>query len=138
MTTTSNARPTSGTAAPAGPLLPALRIFAALAVVAVLWQFVTAGQLLPRGSEGAETGHAAGAIVLHVVSGLAAVAAVVLWRQGVVSLGLAALAVVVFAFGFLQAALGGYDSLYVHIPGAMLLTAGVVWLLVAAVRLRRA
>ena len=138
MTTTSNARPTSGTVAPAGPLLTALRVFAALAVVAVLWQFVTAGQLLPRGSEGAETGHAAGAIVLHVVSGLAAVAAVVLWRQGVVSLALAALAVVVFAFGFLQAALGGYDSLYVHIPGAMLLTAGVVWLLVAAVRLRRA
>jgi len=137
-TTTSNARPTSGSTTSAGPLLLALKVFAALAVVAVLWQFVTAGQLLPRGSEGAETGHAAGAIVLHVVSGLAAIAAVVLWRQRVVSLALAALAVVVFAFGFLQAALGGYNSLYVHIPGAMLLTAGVVWLLVAAVRSRRA
>ena len=137
MATTSNVRPPSGTATAGGGVLTALRVFAALAVVAVLWQFVTAGQLLPRGSEGAETGHAAGAIVLHVVSGLAAIAAVVLWRQGVVSLALAALAVVVFGFGFLQAALGGYDSLYVHIPGAMLLTAGVVWLLVAAVRLRR-
>ncbi|SEQ59731.1 hypothetical protein [Microlunatus flavus] len=135
--TTTSPTPTRSATRPAGGLVTALRVFAALAAVVVLWQFVTAGQLLPRGSEGAETGHAAGAIVLHVVSGLAAIAAVVLWRQGVVSLGLAALAAVVFAFGFLQAALGGYDSLYVHIPGAMLLTTGVVWLLVAVVRLRR-
>lgn len=137
MSTTSNVRSTTGGATASGGLVTALRAFAALAVVAVLWQFVTAGQLLPQGSEGAETGHAGGAIVLHVVSGLAAVAAVVLWRQGVVGVGLTALAVVVFGFGFLQAALGGYSSLYVHIPGAMLLTTGVVWLLVAVLRLRR-
>lgn len=138
MTTTSSTPRTAGATRPAGGLLTALRVLAALAVVVVLWQFVTAGQLLPRPSQGPLLGHQAGAIVLHVVSGLAAVAAVLLWRQGVVSLALAALAVVVFGFGFLQAALGGYDSLYVHIPGAMLLTAGVVWLLVAVVRLRRA
>ena len=138
MTTASSTPRTTGTTRPAGGLVTALRVLAALAVVVVLWQFVTAGQLLPRPSGGALLGHQAGAIVLHVVSGLAAVAAVVLWRQGVVSVALAALAVVVFGFGFLQAALGGYDSLYVHVPGAMLLTAGVVWLLVAVLRLRRA
>ncbi len=135
MTTTSDARATTATR-PSGPLVTALTVFAALAVLAVLSQFITAGQLFPSG--GPQEAHAAGAIVLHVVSGLAAVAAVVLWRQGVVGVGLAALAVVVFGFGFLQAALGGYESLYVHVPGAMILTAGVVWLLVAVLRLRRA
>lgn len=138
MTTTSNAPSATGTTRSSSGLLTALRVFAALAVVVVLWQFVTAGQLLPRPSAGPLLGHQAGAIVLHVVSGLAAVAAVVLWRQGVVGLGLTALAVVTFGFGFLQAALGGYDSLWAHVPGAMLLTAGVVWLLVASLRLRRA
>lgn len=113
-------------------LLRVLQVFAALAVLVVFVQFVTAGQLFPAG--GPATLHAAGAIVLHVVSGIAAIAAVLLWRQGRVTIGLAALAVVVFGFGFLQAAIGGYDSLYVHVPGAMLLTGGVVWLLIASLR----
>lgn len=135
--TTTSPTPSRSATRTGGGLVTALRVFAALAVLVVLWQFVTAGQLFPRPSSGPLTGHQAGAIVLHVVSGLAAVAAVVLWRQGVVSLALAALAVVVFGFTFVQAALGGYDTLYVHVPGAMLLTAGVVWLLVAVLRLRR-
>lgn len=117
-------------------LMIALQGFAALAVLTVFWQFITAGQLLPAG--GPAGAHAAGAIVVHVVSGLAAVFAVLLWRRGAAGAGLAALAAAVFAFGFVQAAIGGYQSLYVHIPGAMLLTAGVVWLLVASVRGRRA
>jgi hypothetical protein len=112
--------------------LRAFRAFAALAVLTVLYQFVTAGQLLPQGGPG--QAHAGGAIVLHVFSGLAAVAAVVLWRRDQTSRGVAVLAVVVFVATFVQAAIGGYDSLYVHIPGAMLLTAGVVWLLLASLR----
>lgn len=133
---TATSRQSSTATRPAGVLLPALRVFAALAVLTVLSQFVTAGQLFPSG--GPLLAHQAGAIVLHVVSGLAAVCAVLLWRRGAVGVGLAALAAVVFAFGLVQAAMGGYDTLYVHIPGAMLLTTGVVWLLVVALRVRSA
>ena len=113
-------------------LVRAFQVFAALAVVNVLIQFVTAGQLFPNG--GPEEAHAAGAIVLHVVSGLAAIAAVLLWRQGALSVSRAALAAIVFAYTFLQAYWGGYSSLWIHIPGAMVLTAGVVWVLFVALR----
>lgn len=126
--TSSSVRPTTG----ATPLLRALQAFAALAVVNVLVQFLTAGQLLSSGES--EQLHGTGAIVLHVLSGLAAIAAVVLWRQGHASLGLAALAVVVFGYTFVQAALGEYASLAVHVPGAMILAAGAVWLLIASLR----
>lgn len=108
------------------------QIFAALAVVNVLAQFITAGQLFPDG--GPQGLHAAGAIVLHVLTGLAAVAAVLLWRQGRVTITTAVLAVVVFGYTFLQAYWGGYSSLYIHVPGAMLLTVGVVWVLFTSLR----
>ena len=121
---TATARPT---------LLRVLQIFAGLAVLNVLFQFITAGQLF-RDNAPTEA-HGAGAIVLHVVSGIAAIAAVLLWRQGVIRLSLAVLAAAVFVYTFIQAAIGGYNSLGVHIPGAMLLTAGVVWLLIASLRL---
>jgi uncharacterized membrane protein len=129
-TSTATSSSTSGGAST--PWLRAFQAFAALAVLTVLYQFVTAGQLLPQGGPG--QAHAGGAIVLHVFSGLAAVAAVVLWRRGQASRAVAVLAVVVFLATFVQAAIGGYDSLYVHVPGAMLLTAGVVWLLLASLR----
>ena len=134
MTTTSR---TPATDAPTAsrPLLTGLKVTAALAVLVVLWQFVTAGQLFSQDGGPVEA-HEAGAIVLHVVSGLAAIAAVLLWRQGAVAAWVAALAVVVFAFGFLQAALGGFDTLYVHVPGAMILTGGTVWLAIAVLRRR--
>ena len=128
MTHTSSPR----SAATATPLLRVLQAFAGLAVVNVLVQFLSAGQLVSGGE--AEQAHGTGAIVLHVLSGIAAIAAVVLWRQGRASLGLAALAVVVFGYTFVQAALGEYASLAVHVPGAMILTVGVVWLLIASFR----
>lgn len=127
-TATSTATATGSTG-----LVRAFQIFSALAVVNVLVQFVTAGQLFPNG--GPEGAHAAGAIVLHVVSGLAAIAAGLLWRKGVLSIARAALAAIVFAYTFLQAYWGGYSSLYIHIPGAMLLTVGVVWVLFVSLRL---
>lgn len=131
---------TSAVRRPTAPLRVALQVFAALAVLTLLSQFVTAGQLFgqDRGEGTAAGAHAVGAIVLHVFSGLAAIAAGLLWRQGGLGIGLAALAAVVFALGFVQAALGGYQTLYVHVPGAMILTAGAVWLLVAALRRRPA
>lgn len=111
------------------------QVFSILTALLVLSQFITAGQLFPEG--GPEEVHAAGAIVLHVVSGLSVVAAFVLWRKGGLSTAAAALPVVVFAFTFIQAATGGRSSLAVHVPGAMILTAGVIWQLIAALRLRR-
>jgi hypothetical protein len=134
MSTTSRTTSADASTAP-GPLLTGLKVTAVLAVLTVLWQFITAGQLFGQDG-GPQEAHAAGAIVLHVVSGLAAVAAVLLWRRGAVPAWLALLAVVVFGFGFLQAALGGYQTLYVHVPGAMILTAGTVWLAVAVLRKR--
>ncbi len=126
---------TSSTTTTPSPLLRALQVFAGLAVLDVLFQFITAGQLLT--SRGPAEAHAAGAIALHVLSGVAAICAFFLWRKNQVGGGLLGLAVAVFVFGFIQAAIGGYDSLYLHVPGAMLLTGGVVWLLVATLRPQR-
>jgi hypothetical protein len=112
----------------------AYQTFTVLAAAAVLWQFVTAGQLFPNG--GPEEAHAGGAIVLHVFSGLAAVLAVLAWRRGQMTRGLMALSVVVFGYTFVQAALGGRSSLWIHVPGAMVLTVVITWQLVSALRLR--
>jgi hypothetical protein len=128
---TTDTHAAAGTQASSG-LVRAFQVFAALAVVNVLYQFVTAGQLFPDG--GPEEAHAAGAIVLHVLSGLAAISAFFLWRQGRVGVRTMALAVVVFAYTFLQAYWGGYSSLYIHVPGAMVLTVGVVWVLFTSLR----
>ena len=130
MTTTATARPTTTTTT--SGLIRAVQAFAALSVLTVLFQFITAGQLFPDG--GPEGAHAAGAIVLHVVSGVAAVLAVLGWRRGQLSPRLAGLAVVVCAYSFLQAAWGGRSSLWIHVPGAMAMAAGVVWLFVATLR----
>ncbi|SDS95713.1 hypothetical protein SAMN04488543_2719 [Friedmanniella luteola] len=136
MTSTAAARTTSTTATSAPTLWVRLyQLFSVLTALLVLVQFLTAGQLFPQG--GPEQLHAAGAIVLHVVSGLAVVAAFVLWRTGGMTTAQAALPVVVFAFTFVQAATGGRTNLAVHVPGAMILTAGAVWQLVTALRPRR-
>ncbi len=108
------------------------QVFSVLTALSVLFQFITAGQLFPDGGPGAV--HAGGAIVLHVLSGLAVVAAFILWRRGQLTTTQAALPVVVFVFTFIQAATGGRASLGVHVPGAMILTAGATWQLVAAFR----
>jgi hypothetical protein len=106
----------------------ALQVAAVLTLLSVGFQYVTAGQLFPRG--GPEELHAGGAIVLHVLSGLTAVAAVLLWRRGGCSVRMAVLAGVVFVLTFVQAATGGRDTLWVHVPGAMVVTVGAVWVAV--------
>jgi hypothetical protein len=109
-------------------LLRALRVTSVLAVLSVAFQFVTAGQLFPQG--GPEQLHAGGAIVLHLLTGLTAVSAVLLWRRGGPPARIPALAVVVFLLTFVQAATGGRDTLWIHVPGAMVVTVGTVWLAV--------
>ena len=109
-------------------VLRGLQVTAVLTVVSLAFQFVTAGRLLPDG--GPEGLHATGAVALHVLSGLAALAAVLLRRRGAVPTRTAVLAVVVFVLTFVQAATGGRSTLWVHVPGAMVLTVGAAWLAV--------
>jgi hypothetical protein len=113
----------------------ALRVLSVLTVLSLAWQFVTAGQLFPDG--GPEELHAGGAVVLHVLSGLTALAAGLAWRRGA-PLWVAVVAGLVFVLSFVQAALGGYDTLWAHVPGALVLTIGAVavatWTLVRAAR----
>jgi hypothetical protein len=111
----------------------AFQALTVLTVLNVLLQFLTAGHLFPDG--GPEQLHGAGAITLHLVSGLAAIVAVILWRRNAVTVSLPLLATVVFLATLVQAAIGGRSTLSVHVPGAMVLTLGVTWLLVLALRL---
>ena len=112
-------------------LLGALRVTSVLAVLSVAFQFVTAGQLFPRG--GPEEVHAGGAIVLHVVSALTTVAAFLYYRATRGPLWPTILSAVVLVAGFVQAYIGDEGVMSVHVPLAMLLTLGAVWVLVWAV-----
>jgi len=62
-----------------GPVT-ALRALSALAVLAVLWQGATAGGILMRSRESLEL-HEAGALAVHLLTGLVAIAAFALWRE---------------------------------------------------------
>ena len=73
----------------------ALRVAAALAVLAILWQGATAGGILMRSRESLEF-HEAGAIAVHVLTGLAAIAAFLLRRATRGPLWPVVVAVVVF------------------------------------------
>ncbi len=95
-----------------------------VAVVAVL--FVTAGQLVQ--SHRLENVHGVAAIALHVVSGALAITLLGLARQRGSGWWVAGLASVLFAFSFVQAYLGKGYTLAIHIPGALLLTVGSIWL----------
>jgi hypothetical protein len=111
-------------------LVQGLRVGASLTLVSLAFQYLTAGQLFPQG--GPEQLHAGGAIALHLLSGLTALAAVLLWRRGGAPPWLAALAAVLFLLTFVQASTGGRDTLWIHVPGAMVLTVGAAWLAVAS------
>lgn len=102
--------------------LRALQVFAVLTVVNLAYQFVTAGRLFP----GDDEIHAAGAIVLHVVSGATLVAAAAHWYRTRTALWPSVVAFLVFVYSFIQAATGDRMKLAVHIPGAMALVVGAV------------
>jgi hypothetical protein len=122
--TASTPTPTTSPRAAGGPLI-GLRVAAVLSLVVLAWQFVTAGALLPRG--GPLGLHAAGAIVLHVVLGLLTIAAVLWARSARGPWWPAVVAAVVFVLSFLQAYAGEHGVLALHVPCAMLLTVGTVW-----------
>jgi len=124
---TASTRTASGrSAAPTG----VLRLFqgaAVLSVFVVVLQFLSAGQLL-SGTSGAEGVHAGGAVALHVVQGLAVVAALVLQRATRGPVWPTALALLALAVGFVQAWTGDHTGLAVHVPGAVVTTVVTVWL----------
>ena len=105
--------------------LRALRVAATAAVVMIVLQGVTAGEILSR-SRIAETLHFGGAFAVHLFTGLTALAAFLLARRRAVSWWPTGLAVAVFVVGFVQAALGDAGLLSVHVPLAMLMLVGAV------------
>ena len=105
--------------------LRALRVVATLSVLFIIVQGVTAGEILSR-SRVAETLHFGGAFVVHICTGLTAVAAFLLARRRRVSWWPTGIAVAVFVVSFAEAAFGEFGVLSVHVPLAMLLLVGSV------------
>lgn len=105
--------------------LTTFRALAVLTVAVLAWQFGTAAGLITGGGDAP---HETGAIVLHVLTGLLAAAA--LWHRATAGgpLWPTVLAVVLFALTFVQAYFGSMSGLIVHLPGALVLTVGTVWL----------
>jgi hypothetical protein len=124
--TRSTVTPDTTPGARAGTARTALRATAALATLVVLYQGVTAGQILSR-SEAAEEWHGGGAIALHVVTGLLTLAAVWYARETRGPWWPAVVSGVVFVASFVEASYGHGNTLYVHVPLAVVLTVGTVW-----------
>jgi hypothetical protein len=117
-------------AAPASTLRP-VQAAAVLSLLVLFWQFLSAGRILV--GEDAIGGHGAGAIALHVSTGLLLVATGLHARRTRVWWP-AALAAAVFVLTFVQAALGSSDSIVTHVPLALVLTVGTVWLAASSFR----
>jgi hypothetical protein len=115
-------------------LLRALRVLALLTVLVLLTQGATAGLLFPPATPGSLEWHGVGAIGLHVVTGLTAIAAFLHWGTTGGSPVPPALAVAVFALTFLQAWLGQATTLWAHVPGALALMLAGTWVLAWAWR----
>jgi hypothetical protein len=102
----------------------AVQVAAVLSVLALLWQFASAGRLL-SGSAALDL-HKAGAYAVHATTLLLVVATFLHARAGgprwpvVVS-------AIVFVATFVQAAVGHAHNLSAHVPGALALTVGIVW-----------
>jgi hypothetical protein len=110
-------------ATPTSTLRP-VQAAAALSVLVLLWQFFSAGQLM-TGAAGTG-GHGAGAIALHVATALLLLATVLHGRRTRVWWP-AALSGVTFLLTFLQAWLGSAGQVAAHVPVALVVTIGIVW-----------
>lgn len=116
------------------PWLLLLRIAVVASLAALLWEFVTAGQLVTFNRDALPL-HYGGAFAVHATAGVQLLAAALVWRlpEAGSSGGprhdrlVAAVSLLAFVVGFPQAALGTYGPLQVHVPLAMLLVTLVVW-----------
>jgi len=111
-------------AAPPATVRP-VQAAAVLSLLVLFWQFLSAGRIMV--GEDATGGHGAGAIALHVATGLL-LAATVLHARRTRVWWPAGLAAAVFVLTFVQAALGSSGSIATHVPLALVLTVGAVWL----------
>ena len=121
------------TVASSATLTRALSVLATLSVLMIVVQGVTAGQILSR-DRGAEALHSVGAIVVHVLTGLTALVAILIARRSRDAWWLTGIAVVVFIVTFIQAALGDAGILSVHVPLAMLLLVGAATVMIWSFR----
>lgn len=101
-----------------------IRACATLAVVGVFAQGVSAGEIL-GGFPAAIGWHAAGAVVVQVLTGLTAVVAVRWWWATRGPRWPPVMAAVVFVASIVQARFGAGVTLTVHVPLALLLMIGV-------------
>jgi hypothetical protein len=108
--------------------LRALRYLALLSTLNLICQGISAGELLMESHTFREV-HEVGAIVLHVLCGLTALAAIWYWRTSKAGLSIAVLSALVFIATFVQAWYGHGRTLYIHVPLAMLLMIGAGWVL---------
>jgi hypothetical protein len=111
--------------------LRAVQAAAVLSVLALVWQFVTAGRVL-SGAHALEY-HGAGAIALHVATFLLVAATLLHARAGGARWPVV-LSAAVFVATFVQAELGEAGNMSAHVPGALVLTAGTIWVTAWAFR----
>ena len=102
------------------------RTVAVVSLLALVYQFATAGQILVE-TQSAELLHWLGSFAVHAVFGLLALAAAAHWWLRRVTVWPTVVAVLVFALSFLQAYFGHAGALGVHVPLALGLTVGTVW-----------
>ena len=102
------------------------RLVAVANVGVVVVLFLTAGVLVQEGR--LEDIHGYAAIALHVSSGALSLALLALAWRTKDGWWAAGLAVVLFAYTFVQAYLGKGVTLDLHIPGALLTAALSIWL----------
>jgi hypothetical protein len=114
----------AATGARSASTVRAVQAAAVLSVLALLWQFASAGRLL-SGSDALGV-HKAGAYAVHVTTFLLVVATFLHARAGGARWPVVVSAVV-FVATFVQAALGHAQNLSAHVPGALALTVGIVW-----------
>ena len=124
--TRSTAAPATAAGSRASTALTALRVLAALSTAELLYQFATAGQILMRSEEAVEW-HGGGAIALHVLTGLLTVAAFWYRRTAGGPWWPTVVSGVVFVASFVEASLGHGWGLWAHVPLALVLTVGIVW-----------
>ncbi|MEV0597450.1 hypothetical protein [Nonomuraea cavernae] len=107
--------------------LTAFRIVAALSMLSVLGQAVTAGQLMSGVTDAA---HGSGATVVHVLGLAQLVVAVLLWRPGRGAGWPALVSLAVLLLGAVQSMLGGMGQVSLHVPLGLTLFGLSVWLVV--------
>lgn len=116
-------------------LLVLVRALCLLNLAALGLLFVSAGFYI-QDFRGLDV-HGLGALVLHVTSGLLAVALLLMVKAAKTGLVPALLALATFGLSFLQAAVGGSMTLAWHVSGALLLAVMLTWVTAWAFSSRR-